>query len=176
MDPRSHDSTLPEKQHGRKQELNPRRWENAWHIYCRFTAQCYILGQWLPKTAAFDRVPSILTLGLFLPVSDFTQPENGLPTPPLPLPYTGCHQTASYSPKMAPLHFCTSGSEMPLTEEPGLYKRPCPGSPEDLSYTPIMPRVPCEVVPTPVSLDLPESIQGCCLVDGLDPWHLTELV
>ena len=78
---------------------------------------------------ARDRVPSILALGLFLPVSDFTQPENGLPTPPLPFPYTGCHQTASYSPKMAPLHFCTSGSEMPLTEEPGLYKRPCPRSP-----------------------------------------------
>jgi hypothetical protein len=78
---------------------------------------------------ARDRVPSILALGLFLPVSDFTQPENGLPTPPLPFPYTGCHQTASYSPKMAPLHFCTSGSEMPLTEEPGLYKRPCPSSP-----------------------------------------------
>ena len=75
---------------------------------------------------ARDRVPSILALGLFLPVSDFTQPENGLPAPPLPFPYTGCHQTASYSPKMAPLHFCTSGSEMPLTEEPGLYKRPCP--------------------------------------------------
>jgi hypothetical protein len=100
-------------------------------------------GQWLPKTAAFDpvaprrardRVPSILALGLFLTVSDFTQPENGLPTPPLPFPslpfpYTGYHQTASYSPKMAPLHFCTSGSEMPLTEEPGLYKRPCPRSP-----------------------------------------------
>src|SRR2546421_4638348 len=33
---------------------------------------------------ARDRVPSILALGLFLPVSDFTQPENGLPTPPLP--------------------------------------------------------------------------------------------
>jgi|ERR1700722_8110135 hypothetical protein len=75
---------------------------------------------------ARDRVPSILALGLFLPVSDFTQPENGLPTPPLPFPYTGCHQTASYSPKIAPLHFCTSGSEMLLTEEPGLYKRPCP--------------------------------------------------
>ena len=30
---------------------------------------------------------------------------------------------------MAPLHFCTSGSEMPLTEEPGLYKRLCPRSP-----------------------------------------------
>ena len=78
---------------------------------------------------ARDRVPPILALGLFLPVSDFTQPENGLPIPPLPFPYTGCHQTASYSPKMAPLHFCTSGSEMPLTEEPGLYKRPCPRSP-----------------------------------------------
>jgi hypothetical protein len=59
-------------------------------------------------------------LAFFYPVPDFTQPENGLPTPPLPFPYTGCHQTASYSPKMAPLHFCTSGSEMPLTEEPGL--------------------------------------------------------
>jgi hypothetical protein len=33
---------------------------------------------------ARDRVPSILALGLFLPVSDFTQPENGLPTSPLP--------------------------------------------------------------------------------------------
>src|SRR5436309_14007230 len=30
---------------------------------------------------------------------------------------------------MAPLRFCTSGSEMPLTEEPGLYQRPCPRSP-----------------------------------------------
>ena len=81
-------------------------------VLVEFTAQCYILGQRLPKTAAFDavfdavaprrardRVPSILALGLFLPVSDFTQPENGLPTPPLPFPYTGCHQTASYSPK-----------------------------------------------------------------------------
>jgi hypothetical protein len=105
----------------------------------QFTAQCYILGQWLPKTAAFDaafdprrardRVPSILALGLFLPVSDFTQPENGLPTPSLSFPYTGYHQTASYNPKMTPLHFCTSGSEMPSTEEPGLYKRPCPRSP-----------------------------------------------
>src|ERR1700733_11569287 len=107
-----------------------------------FPAKCYILGQWLPKPPLLtlfltpvaprrvrDRVPSILALGLFLPVSDFTQPQNGLPTPPLPFPYTGCHQTASYSPKMASLHFCTSGSEMPLTEEPGLYKRPCPRSP-----------------------------------------------
>ena len=25
------------------------------HVYC-FTAKCYILGQWLPKTAAFDAV------------------------------------------------------------------------------------------------------------------------
>ena len=82
----------------------------------------------VPRRAR-NRVLSILALSLFLPVSDFTQPENGLPTPPLSLPYTGCHQTASYSPKMAPLHFCTSGSEMPLTEEPGLYKRPCPPSP-----------------------------------------------
>src|ERR1700733_8974736 len=61
-----------------------------------FPAKCYILGQWLPKPPlltpfltpvaprrARDRVPSILALGLFLPVSDFTQPENGLPTPPL---------------------------------------------------------------------------------------------
>jgi hypothetical protein len=45
-------------------------------------------------TVARDRVPSILALGLFLPVSDFTQPENGVPTNPLPLPYTGCHQTS----------------------------------------------------------------------------------
>ena len=88
---------------------------------------------------ARDRVPSILALGLFLPVSDFTQPENGLPTPPLPFPYTGCHQTASYSPKMAPLHFCTSGSEMPLTEEPGLYKRPYPARPHILCP----PRILC---------------------------------
>src|SRR5271154_6522682 len=29
---------------------------------------------------ARDRVPSILALGLFLPVSDFTQPETGSPT------------------------------------------------------------------------------------------------
>ena len=34
----------------------------------------------------------------------------------------------SRSPK-APLHFRTSGSEMPLTDEPGLYKRPYPRSP-----------------------------------------------
>jgi hypothetical protein len=27
---------------------------------------------------------------------------------------------------MAPLRFCASGSEMPLTEEPNLYQRPCP--------------------------------------------------
>src|SRR5436309_12261265 len=33
---------------------------------------------------ARDRVPSILALGLFLPVSDFTQPENGLPILPSP--------------------------------------------------------------------------------------------
>src|SRR5438034_726741 len=38
------------------------------------------------------------------------------------------HQTASYSPKMASLHFCTSGSEMPLTEESSLYKKPYPPS------------------------------------------------
>ena len=80
-------------------------------------------------------MPSILALGLFLPVSDFTQPENtqpenGAPHPPHPSPFHIPVVTKpQYGPKMAPLHFCTSGSEMPLTEEPGLYKRPCPRSP-----------------------------------------------
>jgi hypothetical protein len=80
---------------------------------------------------ARDRVLSILALGLI------SRCPKRLPPP---FPYTGslCHQTASYSPKMAPLHFCTSGNEMPLTEEPGLRKvsgtfswseRPCSRSP-----------------------------------------------
>ena len=37
---------------------------------------------------AHNWVPSILALGLFLSVSDFTQPENGLSTLPFPFPYT----------------------------------------------------------------------------------------
>jgi hypothetical protein len=78
------DASFPHRKFN--QVLRP---ESHFHI----TAQCYILGQWLPKTAAFDavfdavaprrahdRVPSILALGLFLPVSDFTQPETGSPT------------------------------------------------------------------------------------------------
>ena len=70
-----------------------------------------------------DQVRFISALGLFLAVLDFTEPK----TAPLPLPpqRTGCHQTASCSPKMAPLCFCTSGNELRLTEEPGLYQRPC---------------------------------------------------
>jgi hypothetical protein len=65
-------------------------------------------------------------LGLFLPRLRFHAARKRAPHPSPPLPYAGCHQTASYSPKMGPLHFCTSGSEKPLTEEPSLYKRPCP--------------------------------------------------
>jgi hypothetical protein len=56
-----------------------------------------------------------------------------------------CHQTASYSLKIAPLHFCTSDSEMPLTEEPGLYKRSCPRS---LSYS--VSTTPVRYTPTVV--------------------------
>jgi hypothetical protein len=66
-------------------------------------------------------------LAFFYPSQISRSPKTG--SPPLPFLYTGCHQTASYSLKMTPLHFCTSGSEMPLTEESGLYKRPCLRSP-----------------------------------------------
>ena len=51
------------------------------------------------------------------------------PSPPLSIYWLSPNRNASYSLKMAPLHFCTSGSEMPLTEESGLYKRPCLRSP-----------------------------------------------
>src|SRR2546430_10260441 len=61
---------------------------------------------------ARDRVPSILALGLFLPVSDFAQPENGLPTPPPPPP--------------PPSLYHPSGSAMPFTQEPGPSKQPWP--------------------------------------------------
>jgi hypothetical protein len=73
--------------------------------------------------------PIFWRLAFFYPSQISRSPKMGSFTPPLPFPYTGCHQTASYSLKMAPLHFCTSGSEMPLTEEPGLYKRRCLRSP-----------------------------------------------
>ena len=92
----------------------PTRFSWSANRHCTFiTPQCYILGQWLPKTTAFDAA--------------FDAPFD--PRCTASFPYTGYHQTASYSPKTAPLHFCTSGSEMPLIEEPGLYKRPCPRSP-----------------------------------------------
>jgi hypothetical protein len=110
------------------------------HAFLQHNATCWdngcqkppLLTPFLTPVAprrARDRVPSILVLNLFYPFSDFKQPENRLPATSLPLPYTGCRQTASYSPKMTPLYFCTSGSEMPLTEEPGVYKRLSPRSP-----------------------------------------------
>jgi hypothetical protein len=77
---------------------------------------------------ARDRVLSILALGPFLAVSDFTQPKTApLPSPPLSIYWLSPNRKLQS--KMAPLRFCTSGSEMPLTEEPGLYQRPCPRSP-----------------------------------------------
>src|SRR5437763_3990017 len=71
---------------------------------------------------ARDRVPSILALSLFFTRLRFHAARKRAPYPSPPLPYAGYHQTVSYSPKMAPFHFYTSGSEMPLTEEPSLYK------------------------------------------------------
>jgi hypothetical protein len=79
---------------------------------------------------ARDRVPSILALGPFFTRLRFHAARKRA-SHPLPSPFhipvvTKPQVTA---PKIALLHFCTSGSEMPLTEEPGLYKRPCPRSP-----------------------------------------------
>jgi hypothetical protein len=78
----------------------------------------------VPRRAR-DRVPSILALDLFLAVSDFTQPKTA-PLPSRPLSIYWLSPNRKLQSKMAPLRFCTSGSEMPLTEEPGLYQRAVP--------------------------------------------------
>jgi hypothetical protein len=62
----------------------------------------------------------------------FTEPKTA------PLHHRIHHRKLQF-PKMAPLCFCISGCELPWTKEPGLHKRPWPGSPSHSAFHDLRP-------------------------------------